>query len=159
MDIPRLLKLFNAHQVKYVVIGATAFPVHGFSRVTLDIDLFIEPTVENAACARQALQAFGYDVTDLTIESMLAKKTLFRGYGLQSDIHPFVTGVDHFATVWSARVHGAIEGVPTNFASLDDLIEMKRAAGRGKDLDDLRYLEKIRAIKRQRRRRRKGKGS
>ncbi|MBI2345461.1 MAG: hypothetical protein HYV03_00925 [Deltaproteobacteria bacterium] len=153
MDIPHLLKLFNAHRVKYVVIGATAFPPHGFSRVTLDLDIFIEPTVINAERARDALRIFGYDVTDLTIESMLAKKTLFRGYGLESDIHPFVTGVDAFEAVWRARMYGNIEGVPTNFASLDDLITMKRAAGRGKDLDDLRYLEKIRAIKRKRKQR------
>lgn len=39
MDIPSLLKSLNAHDVRYVIIGATAFPVHGYSRATLDICL------------------------------------------------------------------------------------------------------------------------
>ena len=40
MDTEDLLRLLNAHCVEYVIIGATAFPVHGYSRTTLDIDLF-----------------------------------------------------------------------------------------------------------------------
>lgn len=147
MDIPRLLQLLNAHRVKYVVIGATAFPIHGFSRVTLDIDIFIEPVEANAERARTALRACGYDVTDLTIPQMLETKVLFRGYALPADVHPFVAGIPDFEIVWQHRIRGEIDGVSTNFASLDDLIRMKKAAGRGKDLDDLRYLEKIREIK------------
>ena len=37
MDIERLLRLLNEHSVRYVVIGATAFPVHGYARATLDV--------------------------------------------------------------------------------------------------------------------------
>ena len=40
MDTESLLKLLNAHSVRYVVIGATAFPVYGYARATLDIDIF-----------------------------------------------------------------------------------------------------------------------
>jgi len=36
MGIENLLKSLNGHDVRYVIIGATAFPVHGFSRATLD---------------------------------------------------------------------------------------------------------------------------
>ena len=64
MDIEGLLKSLNAHSVRYVVIGATAFPVHGYARATLDLDLFIEPTAANASRAREALVAFGYDMSD-----------------------------------------------------------------------------------------------
>ena len=48
MDTASLLRSLNAHRVRYVVIGATAFPVHGYARATLDIDVFIEATPENA---------------------------------------------------------------------------------------------------------------
>ena len=64
MDTEGLLKSLNAHDVVYVVIGAAAFPVHGYSRATLDIDVFIQPTPDNAARTLRALTAFGYDVTD-----------------------------------------------------------------------------------------------
>jgi predicted nucleotidyltransferase len=48
MDVERLLRSLNDHRVRYVVIGATAFPVYGFSRVTFDVDIFIEATQTNA---------------------------------------------------------------------------------------------------------------
>ncbi len=143
MEICQLVKLFNARKVKYLIIGASAFPVHGWARVTLDIDFFIEPTRENAAQAYEALAEFGYDVTDLTVDMLLTKKTLFRGYIVEADIHPFVTGIQNFDTLWKTRVTGTYEGEPTNYADLDSLIRMKEAAGRPKDLEDLKYLQEI----------------
>jgi hypothetical protein len=60
VDTEGLLKSLSAHRARYVVIGATAFPVHGYARATLDVDLFIEPTEENARRVRTALAEFGY---------------------------------------------------------------------------------------------------
>ena len=144
MDIERLLRSLNARSVRYVVIGATAFPVHGYARATLDVDLFIEPELGNAERVRAALAEFGYDVTDVTVDDLLSKKLLIRQYRLQTDIHPFVKGVT-FDVVWANRVTGRIGETSTAFASLDDLIAMKEAAGRPKDLEDLRVLKELRA--------------
>ena len=143
MDIEGLLKSLNAHRVRYVVIGATAFPVHGYARATLDLDLFIAPTAENAGHAREALVAFGYDMSDVTAEEMLSKKILIRQYMIETDLHPFVKGVT-FEEVWARRVEDRIGTTPASFAGLDDLIRMKEAAGRPKDLEDLRVLRKLR---------------
>ncbi len=142
MDTESLLKLLNAHKVRYVVIGATAFPVHGYARATLDIDVFIEATPENAKRTLAALWEIGYDVTDVSVEDILTKKLLIRQYILATDIHPFVAGVT-FEEVWHNRVEDRIGETPANFASLDDLIRMKQAAGRPKDLEDLRVLTKL----------------
>lgn len=43
MDTEKLLKLLNENKVDFMVIGATAFPVYGYARATLDIDLFGRP--------------------------------------------------------------------------------------------------------------------
>ena len=142
MDTESLLKSLNAHNVRYVVIGATAFPIHGYARATLDIDIFIEPTPENARRTLAALKDVGYDVTDITVEDLLTKKVLIRQYILETDIHPFVAGVT-FEEVWYNRVEDKIGETPANFASLDDLIRMKQAAGRSRDLEDLRVLMKL----------------
>ena len=142
MDTESLLKSLNAHNIRYVVIGATAFPVHGYARATLDIDIFIEATPENARRTLAALKDVGYDVTDITIEDLLTKKLLIRQYILATDIHPFTSGVT-FEEVWRNRVEDKIGETPANFASLDDLIRMKQAAGRPKDLEDLRILMKL----------------
>ncbi len=146
MDTESLLKSLNAHNVRYVIIGATAFPVHGYARATLDIDIFIEPTPENARRTLAALQDVGYDVTDLTVEDLLTKKVLIRQYVLETDIHPFVAGVT-FDEVWRNRVEDRIGDTPAFFASLDDLIRMKQAAGRPKDKEDLRILMKLKQRK------------
>jgi hypothetical protein len=46
VDIDALLRSLNARKARYLIIGATAFPVYGYARATLDLDLFIEATEE-----------------------------------------------------------------------------------------------------------------
>ncbi len=142
MDISSLLKSLNARHVRFVVIGATAFPAHGYIRATADIDLLIEPTLANARRTLQALADVGYDVLDLVPEEFLQKKILLRQYILATDIHPSAKGVS-FDVVWRNRIRDQIEGVPVYVASLGDLIKMKRAANRPKDRDDLAVLLEI----------------
>jgi hypothetical protein len=48
MDTESLLHSLNARRVRHVVIGATAFPVHGYARATLDTDIFIDATLTTA---------------------------------------------------------------------------------------------------------------
>ena len=142
MDTESLLKSLKDHKVRFVVIGATAFPVHGYSRATLDIDIFIKPEIPNAVKTLSALKDFGYDVSDITVDELLKKKILIRQYLVETDIHPFVKGVS-FDEVWQNRVKAKFGDTFVWFASLDDLIKMKKAAGRPKDLEDLKYLLKL----------------
>lgn len=142
MDIEGLLRLLKEHRVDFVVIGATAFPVHGYARATLDIDIFIRATDENAAKTLVALKAFGYDVSDIKKEDVLKKKILIRQYAVETDVHPFVTGIT-FDRVWKNKVKAKFGKTYTYFASLNDLIAMKHAAGRPKDIEDIKYLKKL----------------
>jgi predicted nucleotidyltransferase len=142
MDTERLLRLLKEHKVRFVVIGATAFPVHGYSRATLDIDIFIKAEKSNAEKTRKALEHFGYDVRDISVEDLLTKKILIRQYAVETDIHPFVTGIS-FAQAWRNKVKAKYGRVFVWFASLNDLIKMKRAAARQKDLEDLKYLVRL----------------
>ena len=144
MDISDLLKSLNDHKVCYVVIGATAFPVYGYSRATMDIDIFIKPTQANAKATLQALKSFGYDIADLSLTDMLTKKVLIRQYLVETDIHPFVKGIS-FEQVWKNRVEHKIGKTMAYFAGLDDLIQMKKSAGRAKDKEDLKFLRKLKA--------------
>lgn len=146
MQPERLIELFNAHRVKYLLIGAVACSAHGFTRATSDIDIFIEATPANAQKTLDALAEFGYDITELTIEDVLKFKLLFRRYWLDTDIHPFVTGAS-FKSAWKNRFSASISGIPTHYVSLNDLIRMKRAAGRPKDKEDLRYLLRLKKLK------------
>lgn len=146
MDIPKVLLSLNAHNVVYVIIGASAFPVHGYNRATQDIDIFIQPTMDNVIRTKAALESVGYDLTDVTLDEMLTKKILLRQYVLDTDIHPHAKGTT-FDNLWKHKVAGVLGGVPAWFASLDDLIHMKTAAGRPQDLIDLEYLNRVKKFK------------
>lgn len=107
MDTEGLLKSLKEYKVDFAIIGATAFPVHGYARATLDIDIFIRPTKVNAQKTWFALKAFGYDVTDIDKEDLLKKKLLIRQYAVETDIHPFVKGIS-FEGVWKNKVRAGI---------------------------------------------------
>ena len=141
--IERLLASLNAANVRYVVIGATAFAAHGWVRATADLDLFVDSDPANLVRLRTCLQDFGYDVEDASVEDFGRYKILLRQYDLPLDLHPFVMGVSTFEEVWSRRIQDDLGSVNAPFASLEDLIAMKRAAGRRKDIEDLRELERI----------------
>lgn len=126
-------KEYSDHQEstgsRFGIISATAFPVHGYSRATLDIDIFIEPTPRNAERARAALKVFGYDMSDVSIDDLLTKKLLIRQYLVETDIHPFGKGTT-FERIWTNKVKARFGQTFVRFASLDDLVQMKKAAGR-----------------------------
>jgi predicted nucleotidyltransferase len=146
MDTEKLLKSLKENKVDFIVIGATAFPVYGYARATLDIDLFVRPEIKNIGRLKKALMDFGYDLTDISLEVILKNKLLIRQYVLETDIHPFVKGV-MFDDVWKNRISSKFGDTEVYFPCLDDMIRMKKAAGRTKDLEDLKYLRKIKRQK------------
>jgi predicted nucleotidyltransferase len=146
MDTEKLLKSLSENKVDFMVIGATAFPVYGYARATLDIDLFVRPEKENITNLRRALLDFGYDLSDISEEDMLKNKLLIRQHALETDIHPYVKGVT-FKEIWKNKIAAKFGETEVYFPCLDDMIRMKKAAGRAKDLEDLKYLTKIKAQK------------
>jgi predicted nucleotidyltransferase len=142
MDTEKLLRLLKEHRVAFVVIGASAFPVYGYARATLDIDIFVRPSLINIKKAIEALQEFGYDLMDLTPNDFLMNKILIRQYTVEADFHPFVKGVT-FDEVWKNKITAKFGKTEVNFPSLDDMIRMKKAAGRARDKEDLKFLRKI----------------
>ena len=57
-DYKDMLQLFNKYNVKYLVVGAYAMGNYGYSRHTLDIDVWIEKSVENAKNIQKAFNDF-----------------------------------------------------------------------------------------------------
>jgi len=142
METERLLKLLKEHKGRFGIIGATDFPIYGYIRASIDIDIFIKAEKSNAKKVWKALRDFGYDVTNITREDLLTKKLLIRQYIIETDIHPFVKGIT-FDEVWKNKVKAKFGNTFVWFASLDDLIKMKAAAGRPKDLEDIKYLVRL----------------
>ncbi len=144
MDIKKLLRSLLDHKVRFLIVGAWALPAYGRERMTRDVHVFIKPTKANAERTMEALMAVGYGIVkDTPVSLFLSKKILLRQYPMQVDLHPFVAGIS-FGTAWKNRVETEIKGLRIFVPSLDDLIKMKKAAGRAKDREDLREREKIR---------------
>jgi len=59
-DFEKLLALFNAHDVEYVVVGGYALAFHGVPRVTGALDLLVKPDHENAGRILAALDEFDF---------------------------------------------------------------------------------------------------
>lgn len=142
MKLEDLIRLLNDRHAEYLIMGAHAVAAHGYTRATNDLDILINPTEENIARVRAALEAFGYDTTDASLEDFQTKKILFRQYIYDVDIHPSASGIETQSALKN-KIEGKLEEIPTYYASLEDTIKMKKAAGRDDDLKDLKYLEEI----------------
>ena len=139
-------RLLNAEGVRYVIVGGFAAALHGLARATQDVDVLIEPTVENADRAIRALSQLPFGVAhDLVAEDVAAKPVTMIGDTPNVDLLTIAWSVryaDAKATMLTAR----IDGVAVPYPDLDTLIRSKRT-NRHKDLGDVEELEIIRAMR------------
>jgi hypothetical protein len=142
-DFKDLFKTFNDYRVEYLVIGAHAVMYYSRPRFTKDLDVWINPSPNNAQRAWEALRQFGAPLQDVTPESFTDPQLVYQ-IGAEPnriDIMMGIPGVD-FATAWRGRVHSSYGGVPIAIIGRLDLIRAKRAAGRPQDHLDADELEK-----------------
>ena len=76
-DYKELLSVFNAHNVKYLVVGGHAVSFHAQPRATKDLDLFIQADPVNAKATYDALKAFGAPLSGISIEDFRIPEDLF----------------------------------------------------------------------------------
>ena len=140
-DFSDLLRLFNANQVKYLVIGGYALIQYAEPRYTKDLDLWISADTMNAQAVYRALHEFGAPLADLTAADF-AQEGYFYQMGVppvRVDILMGIPGVV-FAEAWPRRTEVDFAGLLVSFIGREDLIAAKRAAGRPQDLLDVEQL-------------------
>jgi len=142
-DFKDLLRLFGAHEVRYLVVGGYAVSHHAQPRFTKDLDLWIEPSTENAIKVAAALRDFGIPLIEVT-ESDFAQEGLQFAVGMPPSQLDFLTTVPGliFAECWPTRNLVDIEGIAVSYLSKDALITAKKTAGRAQDLADLEELQR-----------------
>jgi hypothetical protein len=136
-----ILRAFHEEGVEHLVIGAHALAVHGHVRATLDIDLWVRPTRDNALRTWRALERFRAPLSKMNLEDFAEREVLYQ-IGVppsRIDIMTSVTGLD-FETAWPNRVMATFGDVEAPVLGIDDMRTAKRAAGRLKDLADLEEL-------------------
>lgn len=143
-DFKEFLKLLNSAGIEYLVVGGHAVGLYGYPRATGDIDIWCSRTEENAKKLVKILGEFGFSDPALQADLFLAEGNIIR-MGIppvRLEILTSISGVT-FEDCFSRKHVESIPGVEVNFISLDDLKVNKKAAGRMKDLDDLKQLDRV----------------
>lgn len=148
LDAERIFATLDAHHVEYVVIGGIALQVHGHLRMTNDIDLIPSPTPRNLQRLAAALTELGARVLNpgsekLEIDArMLPRATLWQLSTPHGDIDVLhdAPGAAPFPQLRKRALSITLGDRSILIASRDDLITMKRAAGRPLDLADIAAL-------------------
>jgi hypothetical protein len=132
--------------VHYIVIGGIAAILHGVPRTTFDLDILIEATPENAQRLLDALLDAGLATAELIVASeLLANEITVFNDRIRVDVQTFTPGIT-FAEAWERRLRLTYQEQTFYMVSLNDLIASKRAAGRPKDLEDVRVLEVTKGV-------------
>jgi len=139
-------RLLNEADVAYVVVGGFALAFHGVVRATKDIDILIEPTVDNARRALNALEGLSWGVSrELDPADVAANPITVIGDDPR---------VDLLTLAWSVRYADAaptaerveIEGVEVPFVDIDTLIRSKQT-DRFQDKADVENLERVKRFR------------
>jgi hypothetical protein len=135
--------LLNSGGAKYVVVGGFAVALHGVVRATKDVDVLIEPSLENARRVLSALEGLRWGVArEISPEEVAARAITIIGDDPRVDLLTLAWSV-RYADAAPKALRVEIEGVEIPFADLDTLIRTKQT-GRFQDLADVESLEIIR---------------
>ena len=144
-DFRDLLSALADSNADYLIVGGWAVGHHAEPRFTKALDVFIGPSNDNLVAVAEALIRFGAppSVVD-TLRSLGPEEFLFLGVPpVRIDVMRKVDGVE-FAAAYARREIGDWDGVPVSIIGFDDLVKAKKAAGRERDLSDLKRLEAAR---------------
>ena len=162
-SVEAVVRALNEAKVRYLIVGGVAVNVHGYVRLTMDLDLVIQLKPENIEAAWEAMERIGYraripvsgkDFADEKKRELWRKEKGMLVLQFWSDEHRR-TQVDVFVREpcdfdrehATAPDHAIVPGVVAKVVGWDTLIKMKKEAGRLKDLADLEMLEKIARLK------------
>lgn len=149
----------NNAEVRYLVAGGIAVNIHGYLRMTADLDLVIQLDATNIINAMNSLKQLGYsplipvnanDFADPAKRNNWIETKNMQVLSLQSQQHPETT-IDIFVSepfdfdLEYKTSNGAelTHDISFKIVSIPTLIKMKQQAGRAKDLDDIEHLKII----------------
>jgi predicted nucleotidyltransferase len=153
-DPRAIFEVLARHGIDFVVIGGVAVIAHGSRRVTQDVDFVAATDADNLARLEAALgelgaELWGVDAHLLGID--LDARTLAEGGNFT--LVTRAGGLDFFNEVPGGAPYEQVrarsvpvdlgDGLQIRIAAVDDLIAMKRAAGRLRDIEDIATLTHI----------------
>jgi hypothetical protein len=140
-DFKDLLRVFVEEDVRFLVVGGYAVIHYAQPRYTKDLDLWIEPTKDNARKLMRAFHRFGLPLVDLEESDFAVPGTQF-SVGVapcEVDLLTSLPGLE-FPSCWENREFSDQDGLAIPYLGKADLVTAKRIAGRPQDLADLEEL-------------------
>lgn len=143
-DFRDFLTALNKNEVKYILVGGYSVILHGYSRTTGDMDIWVERTTGNYLRIKKAFEEFSMPVFDMTEENFLHHPVwdvfTFGIPPVAIDLIISLEGLE-FPEVYNRSVIFYEEDLEIRTIHKNDLIAAKQKAGRSKDLDDLENLK------------------
>lgn len=158
MNATQLLRSLGQAGVDYVLVGGLAVQLHGYMRSTFDIDLVLAMNDENLVRFIDVAAGLGLTpIIPVPIDSLRDADQIDRWHREKGMLafslrEPQVGGASidilvrpeiPFEALSERAVKATLFGQKVRIASVGDLVTMKRAAGRPKDLLDIAALEKL----------------
>lgn len=142
-DFRDFLLAINKNKVEYIIIGGYAVILHGYSRTTGDIDIWVNKTEENYKKLIAAFSDFKMPIMGMTRENFLSNSNIdVFTYGSPPvciDIMTSVKGI-LFKEAFLNSILRKVDGIEVRLVDYKDLISAKKASGRHKDLDDIENI-------------------
>ena len=141
-DFEEFFACLTARAVRFVVVGGHALAYHGRPRYTKDLDVFVEPSPENAARLLAAVEDFGFSSLDLKAADV-DRPGMVVQLGIAPNRIDLLTTIDgvSFDQAWNGHVVGRFGTESVPFLGRQELLANKRAVGRLQDLADIEVLE------------------
>ncbi len=151
LRIGAILRELAAKRVEFVVVGGVAVQAHGYIRATADLDIVPRPSMVNLSRLGEALAELDAAAWRTPLPVAVTDPQLLKGAAVVS----LATREGRLDLLQLAHVAGAprsfdelreralvvqLDEIQVAIAGLDDLIRMKRAAGRAHDLTDIAAL-------------------
>jgi predicted nucleotidyltransferase len=133
-QLSSISSLLNQHGVEAVLIGCAAAALQGAPVTTDDFDFYFRPTPLNLKKLEEIARELGTNLKQPHYPLSSMYRISSPGLGVQVDMMGKVFGVRSFESVRSRATRAFINDCPIMVASLRDVISMKKAAGRPKDL-------------------------
>ena len=140
-DYEDFLNLLNKNNVEYCIVGAFAIALYSIPRYTKDIDILINPTVDNAKKIIRVLKEFGFKNLNIGEEDFTKDGQIIQlGYEpIRIDILTSIDGCN-FQEIWKNKIIGKYGNAKIFFIGIDELIKNKKATNRKQDQADLEIL-------------------
>ncbi len=149
-DIQEFIRLLSIQKVRYVLVGGEAVIYYGYARLTGDVDFFYEGSPENAKKLYKALEFFWEGkIPGIESADELLKVGTIVQFGKPPNRIDLINSIDavSFEEAWQTKTEERInvkgKDYPIYYIGLEKLIKNKKSMKRYKDLEDLRYLSKI----------------